>query len=566
MPIEPPEPQFGNQGIESSPHAGHTSSSGAVEFAAGAELGQCEAHVSPDAALPGLVRAVRGRRNRVRDAVKRCITSATSPFTDGPNDIHTTSHVGDKNDPATSTPLPDSSPRLSGGGNGGNGGNGGRKKKNGGSPGSGEHPAVVESSEVMTKPSRDIETAKHLLEKRHGIRIETPALFDTTANQREYRERLFGPNMWRIIHELQQRPDLKAIESLDPSQRVERYYAVLAAADAYKGGEITEKNLGKMFGLEGEELMQLFCSIEGETVTRKNSVELAPGNGEMSRMLADLRDKYLALAHIHHGLPEKGKVTRDVLQSLLGKAFTTAANSPKTVDRHISAVDVVQKFADKARRKLINGQRADICSSPEVFFEATGLQPNSQDFIFMNLAFDRIPNVHAAMRLMKMLAKMDGSTQFMFGFFAPFSRHTESFSKSENVPEFECFDPTVSDIRDRWIGLSRPETIYRIITDLNLHGFHTKRAGEHEYEVYSPHCITEPAGVLRTDSRYAFLKTYDFKDEQLNARRDDVFNGKIPDSDLVGFPERTPIVLHSGNITMPEDASKYVEYANRRAA
>lgn len=494
-----------------------------------------------------------------RGLVRKCVAGAPPAFDQPAKSMTTTGKV-------PSRPPGRGSDRPLGGEGGGNGGNGngnGRKRKGG----SGEHPAaVVENVEGMQQPTKDVLTVQHLLQKRHGIVVETPLIYETSANQREYRERLFGPQMWATIHELQQRADLKQIEQLDPVKRVEQYYAMLAAADAYKAGEIPESNIGAMFGLHGDELMDLFCSIEGDEVTRRKSIELAPGNGEISRTLMDARDKYLGLAHIRHGIPKEGRIKREHIELLYRNAFENAQNISKSIDPNISAVDLVRKFVLKARKKLINGRQADICASPEQFFEATGFEPNSADFLFMNLALDRLGDANATLRNMKLLAKMDGSTRFMFGFYAPFSPQTLSFSRSENIPEFECFDPD-RDLRHRWIDLSRVETIYRIIADLNImYGFNTKRVAEHEYEVYSAHCIAETAGVLRTDPKYAFLKDFDFNDEELNQRRADVFSGSIPDGELVGFPEREPVILISGNITLPEDGARYKQFEDDDAA
>jgi hypothetical protein len=504
---------------------------------------------------PGIVkteRSIRARNRRVRAALRECM-SKTGTF-DTPI-VSTAGPTSDYPPSAVTTPIPGSSERggSSGNGNGNGNGDGPRRKK----PGSGEHPAVLEDMEGMRAPTPDVLNAANLLAKRHGIRVETPILHDTTENQHEYRERLFGPNMWATIHELQQRPDLKSVEGIDVAKRVERYYALLAAADAYKAGEIPENNLGRMFGLKGEDLMYLFCNYDKtkDKVVRTTSVEFAPGNAEISRTLLDVRDKYVALAHIRHGIPERGAIRREVYENHYLNALS-ALSSPKKIDPNIVAVDIVQKFVDKARKKLIDGRKADICDTPEEFFEATGLKPGAADFLFMNLALDRIRDVHATLKLMKMLAKADGSTQFMFGFYAPFSPDTISFSKNENIPEFRCFDAD-QDLRQRWIGLERAETIYRIIADLNLYGFNTRRLAEHEYEVYSPHCIVEPASVLRRDPKYAFLKDHDFKDEQLNQRRDAVFSGELHDDELVGFPERENVILISGNVTLPEDGRAY---------
>lgn len=506
---------------------------------------------------PAVVKAerrIRARTGRVRESLQRCMTG-----TDNACPTISTSSASDYPESAVNSPPPGSDRGgASGNGNGNGNGDGPRRKK----PGSGEHHAVLIDMEGMQPPTRDVLKAANLLANRHGIRVETPILYDTKDNQHEYRERLFGPNMWTIIHELQQRADLKEIEGVDVARRVERYYALLAAADAYKAGEIPENNLGQMFGLRGEDLMYLFCSYDKEKdkVVRKTSVEFAPGNAEISRTLLDVRDKYVALAHLRHGIPERGAIRREVYENNYTNALN-ALNTPKRIDTNIVAVDIVQKFVDKARKKLIDGRQADICASPEDFFEATGLKPGSADFLFMNLALDRLRDVHTTLKLMKMLAKPvkedgEGATQFMFGFYAPFSPDTISFSKNGNIPEFRCFDAD-QDLRQRWIGLDRAETIYRIVADLNLYGFNTRRLAEHEYEVYSPHCIAEPAGVLRTDPKYAFLKDHDFNDEELNQRRDAVFNGEIPDNELVGFPERENVVLISGNITLPEDGRVY---------
>lgn len=464
---------------------------------------------------------------------------------------------------ASSLASGDSVPPASGGGHAeggsGHGGNGGPKRKK--TP-SGEHPAAPEDLEGMLGPSKDVMTAAHLLDKRHSIKILTPALYPTSANQQEYRDRLFTPSMWQDIHELQRDPSLKDIEKLPPALRVQRYYELLAAADVYKAGEIPEENLGLMFGLRDQDLMNLVCRRENGGIIRKKSVEFAPGNGEISRTLLDARDRYLGLAHLASNIPQTGRSPRlENLRDFFARALESAQDIQKSADPYITSVDIVQKFVTKARKKRVNGLQADVCAIPDKFFKTTGLKPNSVDRLFMNLAFDRLSDIRHTLKNMKLLAKLDGSTEFLFGFYAPFEPNTVSFSKNPNIPEFDCFDPS-SDFRERWMGLSRAETIFRIIADLNMFGFNTQRAAEHEYEVYSMHCIAEPAKVLREDQEYAFLKEYDFRDEALNARRDAVFNGQTPDDEMVGFPERENIILISGSVSLPEDGSMFEKYVD----
>ncbi len=518
---------------------------------------------NPERVKKTVTRNVEGRRRSTHGMVQECMPKEL--FLGGRVRVGTSSvSFAIPNKPstlssATSTPIPGSGTMEGGSGQGGgNGGDGNGKKKK---P-SGEHPAVTEDLEGKLLPSPDVEEAKQLLAKNHNIFVEAVHLHPTTDNQQEYRKRLFNkPEFLQTIHELQQRRDLKDVETLDSAERVRKYYELQAAADAYKAGDIPEENLGAMFGLEGDDLMDLFCSLEGDDIVRKKSAEFAIGNGEISRTLRDAVNKYIGLAYMRYGAPEKGAIPRRIWNAMYTNGFA-AAKGPRSMDPNITGIDFVGKFVDKASKKLINGIQADICSPPEDFFEKMwkaeyGLEPNSLDFIFMNLALDRLSDIHATLKIMKLLAKTDGSTQFMFGFYAPFSPETISFSKNDNIPEFDCFDPA-NDFRSRWMNRDRAETIYQIVRDLNMmYGFNTKRIAEHEYEVYSAHCIAEPAGVLRKDPKYAFLRTYDFRDSELNERRDAVFSGKIADEDMVGFPERENIILIAGNITLPEEGSVY---------
>jgi len=595
------------------------------------ELSQKPENESLAVVLPGIRRA----RDRVRGSTKRCFTELGS----APNVVANLPYEGGESS-ATSTPLPiPDSERERGKGNG-NGGGGNGNDGDGGPPkkkkGSGEHPLV--NAEKMLVPTPLVLEVKKLLEKNHNITVETPELSPTSKNQREYREKLYGPTMVEKIYELQQLPGLKKIEELGlgivtedllneivgkkksevaskiqeleeiivsklqdnittkifpendlrkiiksafdkifvdtvvtqnhlekvfKAMQVGLYYFFLAEEDAYKAGEIPVANIAIMHGYSGVvDHAKLFCSIDGPTFERKKSIELAPGNGEISRDLREVRNRYFISAFMRYLLKkDKARVTNGRYDLAEAEATKEAEKLPK-IDPFITSVDLAPKFVEKARKRGINSIQADICKPPLELFETTGIAPNSADFIYMHLAFDRLEDLHATLKIIKLLAKKDGSTKFQFGFYAPFSPETISFSKNENIPEFDCFDPSES-LRNRWIGkngeeLSPTETIYRIIRDLNLpYGFKTKCLAEHEYEVYSVHCISEKAKTLREDPKYQFLKTYDFKDDELNDQRDAVFNGTVPDDQLVGFPERQNIVLIAGDITLPEDGRPY---------
>lgn len=525
---------------------------------------------------------VHDRRRRIRQRAINCVPSVASRGSGAKHLTPNATPPGRRTGLATPfPPAPNDESALGEGGTNGNGngngngdgGNGRRKKPGKIDPG--EQDETTEEMEDMLPPSPDVLEAVREIDKVLGSKVEAVSLYPTSQNQREYRERLFGPPMWTTIHDLQKNPALKAIENEnDPTKRIERYYALQAAADAYKSGDVPEENIALMLGLKNDDdLMKLVCSIEGNQVARKKSVELAPGNGEISRTLCDVRDRFLPLAHLLHVMPHKGQVRREVFTTAYNNALGIAASARKTVDPFIQAVDFVQKFVDKGRKKLIDARKGDICAPLDEIYETTGLTANDADIVVGNLFFDRVNNLNAALKFAKTLAKLDGSTQFLFGFYAPFSPKTDSFSKNENIPVFDCFDPFAEnkgDIRKSWVSddpekpLSRSETIYRIMYSLITNGFKITRAAEHEYEVYSAHCIAETAGVLRTDPRYAFLEDKDFGDEELNERRDAVFNGTLHDDELVGFPERENIILVSGNITRPEDGRVYekVDFAS----
>ncbi len=494
-------------------------------------------------------------RREVRQEIRDCVTSTMGPALDAPS-------FEDKEGAAAANIVPHdrpSSPPGNGSENGGGNGDGGggKRKKS-----SGEHAATLESGETMVMPTDDVKKAVELLEEDTGIVVETPTLFPTSKNQREYRQRLFPP-LLKTLYEMQQKPELHAIKD------VKEFYAFQAEDDAYKAGEITVANLAVMYGFTGEDgkidVTKLFCSTKGE-FRRKKSIEFAPGNGEFSRDLRETRKEHYISARMRYlikGQAGNGRVTNGKYDWAEEEAKREAEKLPKHLDPYITSVDLIDKFVEKGQQRGINALKADICFTPEKFFEATGIEPNSADFIYMNLAMDRLSDLSAALQNMKYLAKLDKTTQFLFGFYAPFSPNTDSFSKNANIPEFAAFDPTLRDIRQRWIGLDRSQTICNIMADLNVMRFKTTRVAEHEYEVYSVHCIVEPAAVLREDQKYAFLQTYDFKDEELNTLRDDVFSGKIEDDELVGFPERQNVVLIAGEITKPIDGSEFAKYTKK---
>ncbi len=370
-------------------------------------------------------------------------------------------------------------------------------------------------------------------------------------------------------------PDLKRVLK---SFLVQMYYSIEAEDDAYKSGDIPEENIALMldskdegnFRLRGvkeedEILMKLVCKKVGEKIVRKRIVEVAPGNGELSRTFKDLSDRFGPLTQFGH-VPFKGQIRGAIFDAAMQNAFGVASTSKKRTDPFVHSVDIIPKFVEKGRKKLIDARRGDICRPVDKIYAETLLPANDADIVVGNLFFDRVDVLNAALRFLKSQAKLNGSTKFLFGFYAPFSPKTTSFSKNENIPELDCFDPfdeQTEDIRKNWVSsdpekpFSRAETIYRIIYSLIANGFKTTHAADHEYEVYSVHCISEPARVLRTDPKYAFLKTYDFKDNELNARRDAVFEGKFHDDELVGFPERENIILIAGKITLPEDWRAY---------
>jgi len=407
-------------------------------------------------------------------------------------------------------------------------------------------------------PSGDIENAVRLLKQRHGIEVDMPWLFSNVIEQREYRDRLFSPDMVELLYFLQRSDELAQTKD------VKSYYEFQAKRDAYKAGIIPLVSLGEMLGLGEQDLVQLIADKE-DPFTRKLCVEFAPGNGELSRVLVNARDKFLPVAIAELGITPKGKghIKRETLEKFMRDAKFVAARNMSGIDRDIAAVDIVPQFLERVRRKHINGIEADICVSPDEFIKQTGFIPNSADLLTMVLAFDRIRDADAALMNMRILAKKyeddsTSATKFLFGVLAPLSPTTDSMSQQEYVPSLKCFDQE-QDFRGRWMNPVRAVAIYHMIKDLNSAGFLTKRLAEHPYEVYSVHCVVEKAKDLR--EKYQHLATFDFKDHDLNRLRDRVFGlnseALIPDDEIVGFPEQHSLVLISGYITKPMDIEEF---------
>jgi|GEM_PF-4584504 len=440
---------------------------------------------------------------------------------------------------------------------------------------SGEHAiaAVVDLKEKMVgkeriHPTKDVLAAVDMLWQKNSIEVEAVKLHPANENQQRFREQKFTREFIESIYCLQESDEFAEIALIeDASERVDKFYE----KQDFSGGELTAKNLQVMHGAKN--VNDLVFVEENGVFRRRRILELAAGDASISKTLMRTSllsktgpktalEKFL-ISHMTRVLknsPERFDGVKNIkdlspqdFEQLREEVYQTAPEDLQKPDPFITSIDSNEKQVEGAKKIGINAMVANLCASPEAFFKATGIEPNSVDDIYLNLFLDRATDIHATVRLIQFLSRLDLKTRFVIGFYAPFSSKAISFSPG-NVPEFDCFDPQ-KDFRGRWVGLDRTQTMYQIMIDLNLFGFNTQRVAEHEYEFYGVHCITRTAKELREDPKYAFLQTHDFKDEHLNARRDAVFNGKIPDDEIVGFPEREPLPLVAGHMTNPRDGS-----------
>ena len=423
---------------------------------------------------------------------------------------------------------------------------------------SGVYPAApreeLEKTELVP-PTRDVRAVLQMLRRTNNIYINAPHLYPTEISQAHYRAQRFTPKFCERVLSVRGSASLALIPHIDkPSQRVEAFYGLQGDADVYSSGLLTPENLYEMHGYG--DISELFAFDRKGDLKRKRTIELAAGDGAISRVLRDIRDQHFVDAYIRTKRGGKrrppGNVTDEILRA---EAITKLKRLQTTCDEDITAVDMVPAFAMKARENGINGIEGNLCLPSSQFFEQTGLIPNSFDTVYVNLALDRFDDLPQALTNIRLLAKMDKSTRFLIGFYAPFSCTAKGIAPGKIIPPFDAFDPN-SDFRRRWVNLPRVETIYRIIADLNLrYKFNTHRVAEHPYEVYSVQCIIETAKTLREDPDFEFLRTYDFQDAELNALRDAVFSGEMDDDVIVAFPERENVILIAGYITGPEDGA-----------
>ncbi len=449
----------------------------------------------------------------------------------------------------------------------------------------GEPDIVMRKSVVLEAVAREI--------RRQGLPIETPDLIDGSQHQRKFRVEHFNDETLNTIQLFQ---NLEAFSSIVDGKGW--YDFVSTGPGAYVGGKVLLENAAiltlppKYRSIEY--LLARFEKMPDGTheplkdqdgkLEQANIVELGPGNGDFI-----IRIKKLAAAsklpdEVGNMVEKKGTVIKDNLRELLKLYRTEIINIVESgeINDYVSGIDYVLTFVSKLRSKRkINAMCADLCDPSEKFLKDINLPPNSQDLMAMILVVDRLGKkgvqqpLEQAIENMRYLARLDDTTRFLIGISLPFEPVSDIDSKNPNIKKISFWEKS-GDIRQRYMAdieveneelkkldlkqAVRAQAMHNAIMDLNRLGLVVETLAEQPYEVYSPHCIIEPAGVIRRD--YQYLENMQFNDPALQRMNDEIFSEpeKYPDDKLVGYPQiydgEKALVLFGGRV-LAKDGSKF---------
>jgi hypothetical protein len=385
--------------------------------------------------------------------------------------------------------------------------------------------------------------------------IKTPELFKSYPVISQFRGDFFNHEMKANIHAIQNSPHLhKFMEGKD-------WYTLLARTRSYNGGRILFENMAELlksgdFDLIGKLLRTYRKFLTGvsidEDLTQLQSMdflELAAGNGDISIRLVKM-------------LEEMG---------------LNAGN--------VKALDYASSFVANLRsaKRKVNASIGDLTLPPEKFFLQTSphIPPNSIDVSTLILGLDRLQNVNAALTLVKLLSKLDGSSRLLIGVNLPFESSTDLQTKNEKVSEIvfwkkdEVNDLNMPDVRNRWMQdaqlqhadvfkdlqdekeIAKASILFDLVLWLRKFGIETYSLGEQNYEVYSPHCIVETAKTIR--EKYGHIRFNDYGNHMLNDEIRRIFEdpASIPDNKIVGIPQQYRLILLGCKITEPIDGSNF---------
>jgi len=428
-------------------------------------------------------------------------------------------------------------------------------------------------------PSAQIERVTRELHNRGLVEVTTPELVDAGALIRVFRDKFFSESEVERFYNL--------IDFLRNSNVTtgKDYYDKIAMMSLYRGGRVPFENIAIMartldmesFSTNGtpynQEILSLFTRfIEDEygfvkpevdkngRIVPARVLDIATGNGDIPIRLNKLRNAMQVAS--------SAEDLNNVIS--LAKLIGEYLDREKSFSKDIMALDFSSSFTEPLRRKRgIRTFTADICSDPNTLFDSTGLDPNSIDLFTGILFLDRVKDFRAAIDNIRRLARKNGTSRIVIGALLPFE-HVGDAMNTESIGKIPFWEPE-GDVRSRFMknipvsdefndmdekfgkGESvRAQSIFNLVITLSELGIKVTTLGEQPYEVYSPHCIIEPAGKLRTDAKYAYLKDEKQTDPAIQDMIANVFSGEYPDDKIIGIPQRYERLLLLGGIVVPK--------------
>lgn len=297
---------------------------------------------------------------------------------------------------------------------------------------------------------------------------------------------------------------------------------------------------------------------ESETDYKGVFLECAAGTCSIAKRLSDAYDG-LKL----HIRMEQDRRQRPTIESIRKQANADATrvwrrlNGKKSTTKRILAIDNYAAFPSLTAQKNVTGIEADLCLPNEEFLKATGLKPGSVDTMTLILAIDRLPDFEQAMANIRCLARENGSSKILVGFYLPLDNVVSTKSKNPNVKNIEFFNAE-DDIRRRWMKdfdgtLLGDESVTEGIDDDNMmearmltdffivmkrdFGMDLMSFGSQPFEIVSPHCVIEKVGVIRKNYTKEDLQC---GEPEIDGILEDVFaeNSTVDDDEVIILPER----------------------------
>lgn len=472
----------------------------------------------------------------------------------------------DKTPLPISTEQPSSPPRevkkMGGGGDGGDGG---------GSDG----PPERKTPDIF-EVSCDIQTAIDELSD-SGFSIEAVTLENDFESKGRTRRDILSPLRVHGLKSLQNNPKLRALgeeaEHIKFRSEIARRLYVLEK-DGYRSHGMQLENYRRALGY-GSLLEMLTRNLRaGDILRAANIVDIAGGNANILRLALE-KHRQIGIPMEQMGImrgakPKVGNTWFHKLQEAVNEVLSNG----RFRYQFLTNLDISEPFTDKASSKGMNGIPVDVCSRPEEFVQALlhppasrdpsvpephALQLNDTDIVHCHMSVDRLSDLDATIDNMRLLARLDKTTDYIIGTPLPISNVSDNESRNDNIPNLAFWDAEAKGDPRRLMMHDRKDAIVAFATYLNLKGLPVSRIAEYpSHEIVSLHCIVEEARTLRQE--YPELQQREFFDPELTEIIRDLFAPegdprRTPDDELVCIPQEYQIVYFSGKITRPLDAS-----------